>query len=84
MIHEFGWSLDEFDKLAAATVAGHIVECGAQCTGGNYVHWRDVPDMAKIGYPIIEAYENGDFFVTKHEKHRRCGFSGNRNQPIGI
>ena len=67
MIHEFGWSLDDFDKLAAATVAGHIVECGAQCTGGNYVHWRDVPDMAKIGYPVIEAYENGEFFVTKHE-----------------
>jgi hypothetical protein len=68
MVYEFGWSLDDFDKLAAATVAGHIVECGAQCTGGNYIHWRDVPDMARIGYPIIEAYENGEFFVTKHDQ----------------
>ena len=67
MIHEFGWGFDDVDKLAAATVAGHIVECGAQCTGGNYVHWRDVPDMARIGYPVIEAHANGEFFVTKHE-----------------
>ncbi len=65
--HEFGWSLDDFDRLAAATVAGHIVECGAQCTGGNYVGWKQVPNMAKIGYPIIEAYPDGTFTVTKHD-----------------
>ena len=67
MIHEFGWEFDDVDKLAAATVAGHIVECGAQCTGGNFVHWRDVTDMGRIGYPVIEAHANGEFFVTKHE-----------------
>jgi len=67
LIHEFGWSADDFDKLAAGTVAGHIVECGAQCTGGNYTDWRDVPDMARIGYPIIEARADGTFHVTKHE-----------------
>ena len=67
MIHEFGWDFDDHDKMAAATVAGHIVECGAQCSGGNFVHWRDVPDMARIGYPIIEAYPDGSFVVTKHE-----------------
>ncbi len=67
LVHEFGWSFDDFDRLAAATVAGHIVECGAQCTGGNYVGWRDVPDMARIGYPIIEAEADGTFCVTKHE-----------------
>lgn len=64
---EFGWGLDEYDKLAAATVAGHIVECGAQCTGGNFTAWREVPDMARIGYPVIEACPDGSFFVTKHE-----------------
>lgn len=66
LIYEFGWSMDEMDLLAAGTIAGHIVECGAQCTGGNYVHWRDVPDMARIGYPVIEANADGSFVVTKH------------------
>ncbi|MEE9392468.1 MAG: acyclic terpene utilization AtuA family protein [Planctomycetota bacterium] len=66
LMHEFGWDWNDYDKIAAATVAGHIVECGAQCTGGNFVHWREVPDMARIGYPIIEAYEDGSFVVTKH------------------
>ena len=67
MIHEFGWSAEDYDKIAAGTVAGHIVECGAQCTGGNYTDWREVPDMARIGYPIIEAQSDGTFVVTKHE-----------------
>jgi hypothetical protein len=66
MIHEFGWKVDEYDKLAAGTVAGHIVECGAQCTGANYTNWQEINDFAKIGYPIIEAYPSGDFFITKH------------------
>lgn len=66
MVYEFGWSWDDFDRLAAATVAGHIIECGAQCTGGNFTHWRDVPDMARIGYPIVEATPDGSFVVTKH------------------
>jgi hypothetical protein len=65
--YEYGWSMDDFDRLAAATVAGHIVECGAQCTGGNFTNWRDVPHLAKVGYPIIEASEDGSFVVTKHE-----------------
>jgi hypothetical protein len=66
MIHEFGWGPDDLDKLAAGTVAGHIVECGAQCTGGNFTDWEQVPDMAMIGYPIIEAQADGTFHVTKH------------------
>ena len=67
MIYEFGWSMDDMDLMAAGTIAGHIVECGAQCTGGNYVNWRDIPDMARIGYPVIEARPDGSFSVTKHE-----------------
>ncbi len=67
MVYEFGWSWDDFDRLAAATVAGHIIECGAQCTGGNFANWRQVKDMAKIGYPIVEASPDGSFVVTKHD-----------------
>ena len=66
LMHEFGWRDDEYDKLAAATVAGHIVECGAQCTGGNFTAWRDVADYVRIGYPIVEARPDGTFAVTKH------------------
>jgi len=67
LMYEFGWAPTDYDKLAAATVAGHITECGAQCTGGNFAAWRDVNDYVKIGYPVIEAQPDGTFFVTKHE-----------------
>ena len=67
MIHEFGWTPDQLDELAAGTIAGHIVECGAQCTGGNHTDWRTIPDMARIGYPVIEARPDGTFTVTKHD-----------------
>ncbi len=68
MIHEFGWEHDAWDLLAAGTVAGHIIECGAQATGGNCLKgWDRIPDMANPGYPIIEAREDGTFFVTKHK-----------------
>jgi len=67
LIYEFGWSFDDFDKLAAGTIAGHILECGAQCTGGNYTRWQDVKDMARIGYPVAEVSADGSFVVTKHE-----------------
>ncbi len=67
LAYEFDWSMEDMDLLASATIAGHIVECGTQCTGGNYTHWRDVPDMARMGYPIIEAAPDGSFVVTKHD-----------------
>jgi len=67
LIHEFGWKTSDHHLLAAGTIAGHIVECGAQCTGGNFTDWRRVPDMARIGYPIVEARADGSFVITKHE-----------------
>ena len=68
MIHEFGWACDDWDKLAAGTIAGHTVECGAQCTGGNcQVDWETIPNMADIGYPIVEAWRDATFLITKHE-----------------
>ena len=67
MMHEFGWSADDHDRIAAGVVAGHINECGAQATGGNCLcDWRDIPDLADVGFPIIESREDGSFVVTKH------------------
>ena len=67
MIHEFGWALDDYDHLAAGTVAGHILECGAQASGGNFLgDWRSVPDLAHVGFPIAEASPDGSFVITKH------------------
>jgi acyclic terpene utilization AtuA family protein len=67
MINEFGWAADDWDRLAAGTIAGHIIECGAQCTGGNcQVDWKSIPDLWNIGYPIVEANDDGTFSVTKH------------------
>ena len=66
MIHEFGWAEDDWDRLAAGVVAGHIIECGTQATGGNFTDWREVPNLHKMGYPIIEMGEDGVFEVTKH------------------
>jgi hypothetical protein len=68
IIHEFKWAHDDWDKLAAGTIAGHIIECGAQCSGGNCQYdWRSIPDMANVGFPIVEAEANGTFIITKHE-----------------
>jgi hypothetical protein len=67
MLHEFGWGETDWDRLAAGTIAGHILECGAQCTGGNYSRWWEVPDLWNVGYPIVEAHEDGSFVVTKHD-----------------
>jgi hypothetical protein len=67
MVREFGWRADDWDRLSAGTIAGHTIECGAQCTGGNsQVDWEAVRDFAVIGYPIIEAEADGTFVITKH------------------
>ncbi|MBK7935278.1 MAG: DUF1446 domain-containing protein [Acidobacteria bacterium] len=68
LMHEFGWSFDDWDKVSAGTIAGHIIECGAQSSGGNCQYdWQNIPDMANIGFPIVEASPDGTFIVTKHE-----------------
>jgi Acyclic terpene utilisation family protein AtuA len=66
LVHEFGWSWDDWDRLAAGIAAGHILECGAQATGGNFTDWQRVPSMLDTGYPIAEAAPDGSFVVTKH------------------
>ncbi|MDQ0464314.1 hypothetical protein QO010_002095 [Caulobacter ginsengisoli] len=65
LVHEFGWSLDDYDRLAAGSLCGHVLECGAQATGGLFTDWEDVPDWAHIGYPIAECAADGTFVVTK-------------------
>jgi hypothetical protein len=66
MIFEFGWDEADWDRMAAGTVAGHILECGAQSSGGNFTDWESVPNMAGIGFPLVEARPDGTFTVTKH------------------
>ena len=67
MIHAFGWKADAWDLMAAGTVAGHINECGAQCSGGNYLAgWPNVPRLEDVGYPIVEARGDGTFSIAKH------------------
>ena len=77
LIHEFGWSNSDWNKLASGTIAGHIIECGAQASGGNcQFDWQTIPDLANVGFPIAEAFPNGDFVITKHE-----GTGGRVNVP---
>ena len=65
--HEFGWAPDDWNRMAAGIIAGHIIECGAQCSGGNCLYdWRNIPNLADVGFPIVEASPDGTFVITKH------------------
>ena len=63
---KFIWSRDDYDALAGALAAGHIIECGAQATGGNYSFFQEVPSFSNVGYPIAEIFDDGSFYITKH------------------
>jgi hypothetical protein len=65
LLHEFGWATDDYDRLAQGSLAGHIIECGCQATGGLHTDWESVPDWAHIGYPVLECHEDGSFIATK-------------------
>ena len=68
LMHEFGWKFDDWDLVSAGTIAGHIIECGAQSSGGNCQYdWKNIPDLGHVGFPIVEAFPNGEFIVTKHD-----------------
>ena len=73
LMHEFGWSASDFDRLAGGSLAGHIIECGCQATGGLFTDWQSVPGWATIGYPIVECRADGSFTLTKPAGHRRPG-----------
>jgi hypothetical protein len=66
MIYEFGWDFEDYNLMAAGTIAGHLIECGGQVSGGNFTDWKSVNNLTDIGFPIIEACPDGTFYVTKH------------------
>ncbi len=65
LMHEFDWSFDDLDKLAQGSLAGHLIECGCQSTGGLFTDWQTVPDWDNIGYPVLQCYADGSFVVEK-------------------
>ena len=67
MVHEFNWPLDDWDRLASGIIAGHMLECGTQITGGNFTDWEKVDSFSHVGFPIAEINADGSFVLTKHQ-----------------
>ena len=65
LLYEFGWTDEDYDLLSAGTLAGHIVECGPQCTGGNFTDWDTVPGWEDMGFPIAECFPDGSCIISK-------------------
>ena len=65
-LHAFGWSDDDLGAIAGAVVAGHVIECGAECCGGNYAFFEEVPNRERIGFPLAELHADGSSVITKH------------------
>jgi hypothetical protein len=65
-LHAFGWADEDYDAIAGAVVAGHVIECGPQCCGGNYAFFEEIPDLSRLGFPLAELYPDGSSVITKH------------------
>ncbi len=80
----FGWRWDDWNRLAGASVAGHLIECGAQATGGLWHGWNELPDLAGIGYPIAELAADGSCAITKPDGDRRTGQRRHGHRTIAL
>ena len=78
LMHEFGWDADDYDRLAAGSLAGHLIECGAQVTGGIATDWAEVPGWDDMGFPVVECHASGAFVVTKPDG------TGGRISPLTV
>ena len=82
MVYEFGWALNDWDRIGSGIVAGHIIECGLQATGGKFTDWEKVPSWVDMGSSIVEAREDGTFIVTKHAGTGGRGVSAHGDRTV--